>query len=86
MDPVNCYGCIHQKTPAEWGKCIKAYPGDTSCNGKKFKLRKDFIEWANKNQARWEARHAKNKCPYCEGKFKCAMCDGDGTKKMTGKS
>ena len=90
MDPKNCYGCIQQATPAKWGKCMKAYPGDESCKGKKYKQRKDFKEWDENNQARSKERRKlsgyapqDSVCPYCEGKFKCAMCGGEGKFKCT---
>lgn len=52
MDPKYCYGCIQQMTPAKWGKCMKIYSGNKSCNGKKYKQRKDFKKWDESNKIR----------------------------------
>ena len=49
MDVHYCYGCIHQIIPAEWSKCSRKYPGLTSCEGKRYNRRKDFVKWHEDN-------------------------------------
>jgi hypothetical protein len=49
VDIKYCYGCTHQTTPTEWKKCSCKYPGLTSCGGKRYKRRKDFIKWHKAN-------------------------------------
>ena len=59
MDIKYCYGCIHQRTPAEWGKCMRKYPGSSSCGGKEYKRRENFIKWDQANRTRRLKRMAK---------------------------
>jgi len=54
-----CYGCIHQRTPAEWGKCMRKYTDGSSCEGRRYKRRKDFDKWDQANRARSLLRSAR---------------------------